>query len=69
MKGLYFNLYKIDYFLKEKTLKKTSLSYWNSAFCPPEERNFCNIKWYGCFLSSNNIGDVNPTEHTRNVNL
>lgn len=25
--------------------------------------------WYGCFLSSNNIGDVNPTEQIRYVNL
>lgn len=45
------------------------LTHSNSAFCPPEETNFCSIRWYGCFLSSNSIGDVNPTEHTRNVNL
>jgi len=44
-------------------------TYSKKAVCPPDWTNFCNIRWYGYFFSSNNMGDVNPTEHIRNVNL
>jgi len=52
-----------------QTLLLTQFPYWKRADCPPQVINFCNMRWYGCFLSSNNITDVKPREHTRNVNL
>lgn len=46
-----------------------NMTHSNKASCPPEQKNFCSIRWYGYFLSSNNIGDVKPTEQMKKVNL
>lgn len=41
----------------------------NKASWPPEQKNFCSIRWYGYFLSSNSMGEVKPTEQIKKVSL
>lgn len=54
-------VYKYQYF--------HARTYSNNASCPPQETNFCNMRWYGNFFSSNNMGEVKPTEQMKKVSL
>lgn len=42
-------------------------TYSKKASCPPDDKNFCNIRWYGNFFSSKSMGAVNPMEQMKKV--